>query len=95
MKIRFTPEAQSDLARIRRRIAKDNPARALTFIRELRARTLALSHQPRRHPIAFETALGSIHKIVHGRYLIFYRVLLDDVEVLHFRHGAQDAPRFD
>ncbi len=95
MRVDFNPIAEADLESIRRWIARDNPVRALSFVGELKARALALSDQPRRHPVAFETALGPIHKMVHGRYLIYYRVLSASVVILHIRHSAQDTPRFD
>lgn len=95
MRVRFTRVAHNDLARIRRWIARDNPVRALSFVQELRAKALALADFPRRHPVAFNSPAGPIHKLTHGRYLIFYRVLPDIVEIIEVRHGAMDTPRFD
>ena len=95
MKVRFTPAARADLSRIRSWISKDDPGRALTFVRELKARAFALTEFSQCHPIAAESASGPIHKITHGRYLLFYRVLPDAVEIIAVRHGAMDTPTFD
>lgn len=94
MRVRFTPVARADLAGIRQWIARDDPARALSFVRELRSKALALSAFPRRCPIAAHTPSGPIHKLTHGRYLIYYRVLIDAVEIIQIRHSAMDTPDF-
>lgn len=52
MKVRFTRSAETDLADIADWIARDNPARAITFIRELRAKCMSLADRPERFPVA-------------------------------------------
>ena len=94
MKVRFTPAAQADLAGIRQWIAHDNPERALSFVRELRSKALALGDFPRRHQVAAHSASGPVHKFTHGRYGIYYRVLPNRVEIIQVRHSAMDTPQF-
>ena len=94
MRVRFTPVAQADLAEIRQWIARDNPARALSFVRELRSKALGLSAFPRLCPIVAHTSSGPIHKLTHGRYLLYYRVLTSTVEIIQVRHSAMDTPHF-
>ena len=95
MEDRFTSAARADLARIRSWISRDNPERALSFVRELRQRAYALSDYPHRHPIVLKTSRGPVHKMTHRPYLIFYRVLRDSIEVIEVRHGARDMASFD
>jgi toxin ParE1/3/4 len=46
MKLRFSPKAEIDLEDIGDYIARENPARALTFLNELRATCLAIASTP-------------------------------------------------
>lgn len=86
----FTNEAEGDLEQIADYIAEHNPRRALSFIRELRSRCEDLANNlnsfalvPRYEPLG-------IRRRVHGNYLIFYRVELTKVVVVHILHGASD-----
>lgn len=90
MIVRLTDEAEQDLERIGDYIAADNPARAASFLGELRAACRELADFPRRFlPVPRYEAQGVRHR-VHGNYLIFYRVDADAVVVLHVLHGAMD-----
>jgi toxin ParE1/3/4 len=90
MIVRLTAEAGRDLEAIGDYIARDNPERALSFIRELRGKCLDLADFPERYPLVprYET-LGVRHR-VHGNYLIFYRADAEWVTVIHVLHGAMD-----
>ncbi|MBX3560321.1 MAG: type II toxin-antitoxin system RelE/ParE family toxin [Sphingomonas sp.] len=90
MIVRLTAEAERNLEAIGDHIAADNPARALSFLAELRAACLGLAEFPERFALVprYE-ALGVRHR-VHGNYLIFYRVGEGQVDVLHILHGAMD-----
>lgn len=89
MIVRITAEAEADLESIGDYIAKDNPPRAITFVRELRAACLGLSDFPERFPVVPRYADQGIRHRVHGSYAIFYRVEHDGVTVLHVSHGAR------
>jgi len=89
MKLGFSPKAQSDLENIGDYIARDNPARALTFLDEPRAACFAIAGKPEAYPIQPE--LGpSIRRAVHCRYLIFYSALPSEVRIERILHGARD-----
>ena len=90
MIVGFTREAERDLERIADSIAADNPARAVSFIRDLRAYCLSLAEFPERYPLIERYATHGVRHRVHGNYLIFYRVDADGVTVLHVLHGAMD-----
>ncbi len=90
MIVELTREAERDLERIGDYIARDNPARAVTFLRELRDKCLSLAEMPERFPLVPRYEAVGVRRRVHGRYLIFYRVEADRVAVVHVLHGAQD-----
>ena len=95
MRVIFAASAKADLRYIALYIARDSPVRARSFSKELRALCLTLADYPLRFP-AFERS-KSLRKCVHGNYLIFYRVLNEQVEIIHIlRSGIDldDVPGF-
>jgi len=90
MIVELAAEANRDLEEIANLIAHDNPPRALTFVRELRAACLGLATFPDRFPLVPRYEASGIRHRVHGNYLIFYRVEQARVVVIHIRHGAMD-----
>jgi toxin ParE1/3/4 len=86
----FSDRAKADLETIGNHIALDNPLRAVTFIQELRSDCLRLRTMPERHPILERYQSSGVRRHVHGRYLIFYRISQDAVEILHVLHGAMN-----
>lgn len=86
----FTDRAEADLEAIGDHIALDNPFRALTFVQELRRDCVELCTMPERYPVFERHRSLGIRRRVHGNYLIFYRVGIETVEVLHILHGAMD-----
>ena len=51
MKVEFTLAAEADLEQIGDYIARDNPARALSFVRELARSCLELAEMPEAWPV--------------------------------------------
>lgn len=90
MKVFLSAAALADLEAIGDWIARDNPARAATFVRELRDACEALGLSPERFAHVPRYSHLGIRRRVHGNYLIFYRVEVDMVDVLHILHGARD-----
>ena len=89
MKVRLTPEAKADLEDIGDRIAERNPARAVTYVQELRERATRIGEFPHAGPSRPQWGEG-IRIAVHGKYLIVYRVCDETVQVLRVVHGARD-----
>jgi addiction module RelE/StbE family toxin len=83
MKLRFTSEAKADLERIGDAIAVDNPSRALSFVEELEARCRSLPDTPLAYPLVSRKREKGIRRLVHGNYLIFYRVDQDAIVIVH------------
>jgi len=70
MKIVVTGAAFADLARIARGIAKDNKARAQTFVDELLDRCRSLAATPRAFPLLPNWEDQGIGRRVHGNYTL-------------------------
>jgi plasmid stabilization system protein ParE len=90
MRVVITAAAKADLLAIRRTIETDNPTRALSFVEELLDRCLALADTPRAYPLVPRYERYEIRRCVHGRYLIFYRLQPEQIEVIHILQGARD-----
>lgn len=90
MIVHLTAEAEYDLETIGDYIARDNPARALSFLHELRLKCLGLADMPERFPLVPRYEAAGLRRRVHGDYLIFYKVEREKVVIIHVLHGAQD-----
>ncbi len=92
MKAILSPAAESDLEAIGDYIAMDNPRRAVSFIREMRARFEGIAAAPRSAPLRENIGPG-IRVAPHGSYLIFYRIADDGIRIERVLHGARDLRR--
>lgn len=90
MIVYLSAEAEYDLETIGDYIARDNPARALSFLHEIRSKCLGLADMPERFPLVPRYEAGGVRRRVHGDYLIFYRVEAEKVVIIHILHGAQN-----
>lgn len=90
MRVEISAEAELDLEAIGDHIGRDNPDRAISFLRELRAKCLALVELPNGFPLVRRYEAMGVRRRVHGNYLIFYRAEPERVVVLHILHGAMD-----
>lgn len=90
MKVVLAAEAARDLEAIGDYIARDNPARAQSFVAELIEKARALADHPEAFPLVPRYARYGVRRPVHGNYLIFYRVEAERISVLRILHGARD-----
>lgn len=90
-RLSFAPIARDDLEAIGLYIAEDDPDRALTFVTELEDVAKQAAVRPRSFPEREDLTPG-LRKIVHGRYLIFFRELADEVRIERVVHGARNLP---
>lgn len=90
MKVILTEEARSDLEQIGDYIARDNLARAASFVQELIDKARQLGELPSGFPLVPRYERIGIRRRTHGNYAIFYRVEADRVSVIHILHGARD-----
>ena len=90
MRLIVTEAARSDLLRIGDYIAQDNPRRALTFVAELEARCRALLATPLAYPVIALRPGREVRRLVHGRYLVFYRVEAEQIVILRILAGSMN-----
>ncbi len=91
-RLTLAPAARDDLVTIGLYIADDSPARAESFIAELEAKARHLAEWPGSYPPRDDISPG-LRAAVHGRYLLVYRDLEDEVRIVRIVHGARDLPR--
>ena len=91
MRVLITAEAEADLESSGDYIARDNPVRALSFVRELYQLCLDIAETPQAWPVVPRHEQHGIRRRVHGRYLIFYRIGADRITILHILNGAMDV----
>lgn len=91
MIVEFVVAAEADLAAIGDHIARDNPTRAVRFVRELVQACVSIAELPEAWPLVPRHAAAGIRRRVHGRYLIFYRLTPGRVTILHVLNGAMDV----
>jgi toxin ParE1/3/4 len=91
MKVDITSAAEADLEAIADYIARDNPVRAKSFVRELYEGCLDIAAMPEAWPVVLRYKNHSIRRRVHGRYLIFYRIRNERITILHVLNGAMDV----
>jgi toxin ParE1/3/4 len=91
MRLLFSAEARADPMRIGDYISQDSPVRAESFIDELEGRCKALLAAPLAYPLAPRYESSGVHRMVHGNYLVFYRVGPDVVTILHVLSGAMNV----
>lgn len=90
MIVHFSVEAEQDLEAIGDYIARDNPRRAISFLRELREQCLGLAEMPKRFPLVQRYESEGVRHRSHGNYLIFYRSEANKIVIIHILHAAQD-----
>lgn len=86
------PAARADLLEIGDFVALDNPGRAFSFLTEIEARMREAAERPQSFPARDELHPG-LRSARHGRYLIFFLEVGDEVRVVRVLHGARDLPR--
>lgn len=85
--VRWTHRALKRLDEIAAFIAKDNPKRATSFVRELGDKVaLLVRHQLGRPSQVY----GAKELVLHKHYVAVYRVKGDEVHILTILHTAQD-----
>ena len=90
----FSPRAAADLDEIAAYIARDNPARAATFIAELEAQCRAVARRPLSYP-ARDDLVAGVRMAVFRRYLVLFREVpeANAVRIERVVHGARNLRR--
>lgn len=90
MRVVFSAQAKAGLRNIALHIARDDKARALSFVDELRRKATDIGRNPLAYPLVPRFEDRRIRRRVFRDYLIFYRADADAVFIVHILHGAQD-----
>ena len=91
MRVVVSPLAERDLEAIGDYIAEDNPARALTFVAELRTQCAVIANAPQACRARPELGAG-IRSRAHGNYVIFFTATKARLTIVRVLHGAMDIP---
>lgn len=91
VRLTVLPAARQDLIEIGDFIALDNPQRALSFMAEIEARMIEVVQRPASFPSRNDLHEG-LRTARHGRYLIFFLALPEEVQIVRILHGARDLP---
>ena len=91
MRLVITPLAEQDIESIGDYIARDNPRRALSFIRELRSQCQRISKTPQGYRLRDELGDG-IRSCAYGNYVIFFEIETETLRIVRILHGARDIP---
>lgn len=91
-RLSILPAARADLIEVGDFIAIDNPDRAVSFVAEIEAKIIAITARPESFPARDELHRG-LRSARHGRYLIFFLAVEDEVRIVRVLHGARDLPR--
>ena len=86
---RYSRTARADLAAIADHIARDNPTRARSFIRELRDHCRLVARQPKVMRLREEFG-ADVRAAIHADYLILYTERDGQVFIERVVHGARD-----
>lgn len=90
MAVKWAKTALANLVLIADYIAEDNPARATSFVQEIRNKTNALVEFPTLGRPG--RVLGTRELVAHKNYIITYRVRGENVEVIRVLHVAKRWP---
>ena len=91
MKVRYTETALSEVGEILSYIAENNPAAAAQVVLAIEATVARIGVFPNSAQAADEPGVR-MAPVGRFPYLVFYTVAVDEVEILHVRHGARLRP---
>lgn len=87
MVVKWTKTALVNLDLIAEYIAKDNPARAISFVQDIQQKTKVIANFPSAGRPG--RMAGTRELVEHKNYILAYRVKGEDVEIIRVHHVAQ------
>jgi plasmid stabilization system protein ParE len=88
-RVEFSSFIEDDLDTIAENIAQDNPARAVSFIQEIRAKFRVIGQNPlgyRLHPEIGDDARMALV----GRYVVLFHIVNDIARIERVAYGGRD-----
>jgi len=89
MRVELSRFVEGDLEAIADYIARDNPPRAVSFIREIGARIRLVARNPLLYQLRLEIGEGARMAIV-GRYVILFRTVGKAIRIERVVYGGRD-----
>ena len=91
MRLRFSPRAYADIVDIHEYIAQHSPQAATAVVTQIRITSLRLARYP---SLGRETDVPGVRVFPTARYpyLVYHRVIADEVVIIHVRDGRRAAP---
>ena len=91
MRLRFSPQAYADIDDIHEYVAQHSPRAATAVVGQIRITSLLLARYP---SLGRETDVPGVRVLPTARYpyLVYHRVIGDEVVIIHVRDGRRDAP---
>ncbi len=91
MRLKYSEEALNDLDEILMFIAKDSPARAISFIDQIKEKIELLLDFPGLGVSCQSKGIPQEYRVmIFGAYLIFYSVVEEDILILSIINAAED-----
>lgn len=90
MKVRWRPAAEADRDGIIDYIAQDDPVAAIDLGDEIDRRVTALPNQPKLYRVG--RVRGTREMVVHPNYIVVYRIVRGEIEILRVLHSARQWP---
>ena len=88
-RLEFSQLAEDDLEAIAEYIARDNPGKAVEFVREIRAHCLRIASNPLAYRIRPDLD-KDVRSCAFGKYVIYFDIDGPMVLILRIQHGARD-----
>jgi toxin ParE1/3/4 len=86
-----SPLAEEDFREIWRYIAQDNPGAADGLLRRIDEKLSLYAENPRMGTTREHWSPG-LRSFPVGRYVVFYRIVAEGIEVVRALHGMRDLP---
>lgn len=87
----YSPRSRADLIEIGDYIARDNRAAARRLVESLIAQCKKICRAPLAYPAREELA-ADLRMAPLGQYVVFFRVIEDQVRIERVLHGSRDLP---
>jgi toxin ParE1/3/4 len=88
--VRWRPVAEADRDRIIDYIAQDDPVAAIDLGDAIDRRVAGLPKQPKLYRMG--RVKGTREMVVHPNYIVVYRIVRGEIEILRVLHSAQQWP---
>jgi len=88
MRVRYTPRAFADREEIFVYLDRRNPNAARAVKAFIKQRIASLSENPQRSRLIRELGVHA-HWLGRYPYIIYYRIVDDEVRIVHIRHAAR------